>query len=74
MPIYEYVCQDCQQRFEALRSMADSDKAIPCEYCGSDQTQRAISVFFAQSGGRGIAGSNGECSSCTGGTCSTCGI
>ncbi len=74
MPIYEYECQDCQQRFEALRSMNDADAAIACENCGSANTKRALSVFFAQSSGKVIAGSNGNCSSCTGGTCSTCGI
>ncbi|HEY70063.1 MAG TPA: zinc ribbon domain-containing protein [Anaerolineae bacterium] len=74
MPIYEYECQDCQQRFEALRRMTDADAAIACEHCGSGNTKRALSVFFAQSGGKVIAGSNGNCSSCTGGTCSTCGF
>ena len=74
MPIYEYVCQECEKRFDALRSMSEADKAIACVKCGSDRTSRAISVFFAQSGGKVVAGNNGGCGSCAGGSCSSCSI
>ncbi len=74
MPIYEYVCQDCGKRFDALRSMSEADTSITCENCGSDRTSRAISVFYAQSGGRVVVGSNNDCGSCAGGSCSSCGI
>ena len=73
MPIYEYVCQDCGKRFEMIRSIKEADSPIPCKSCLSNQTQRAISVFFAQSGTRIIAGSNNNgCSGCSGGSCSSC--
>jgi putative FmdB family regulatory protein len=72
MPIYEYVCQKCETRFDALRSMSQADAAIVCESCGSKRTSRAISVFVAQSGGKTVAGGNGGCGSCSGGSCSTC--
>jgi putative FmdB family regulatory protein len=74
MPIYEYVCQECEKRFDALRSMSEADAVIPCESCGSERTSRALSVFFAQSGGKVVAGSNGGCGSCTANSCSSCGI
>jgi len=73
MPIYEYICKECGERFESLRSINDADSPIPCKSCHSAQTQRAISVFFAQSGTQIIAGgSNSGCAGCSGGTCSTC--
>lgn len=74
MPLYEYVCLDCGNRFDALRPMKDADSVIHCESCQSEHTSRMLSVFFAQSGGKAIAGSNaGSCAGCSGGTCATCG-
>ncbi len=73
MPIYEYVCTDCGKRFEAIRSIKDADQPIACNKCQSDQTHRAISVFYAQSGAQIIAGGNtSSCAGCSSGSCSTC--
>jgi putative FmdB family regulatory protein len=73
MPIYEYICKDCGKRFEILRAIKEADSPIPCKSCQSSQTQRALSVFFAQSGSKIIAGgNNGGCSGCSGGACSSC--
>lgn len=73
MPIYEYICKDCGTRFEMLRSIKDADTQIPCKSCQSSQTQRALSVFFAQSGTQIIAGgSSTGCAGCSSGSCSSC--
>jgi putative FmdB family regulatory protein len=73
MPIYEYICQDCKTRFEVLRPMKDADAPMNCKECESYHTSRAITVFFAQSGGRVVAGNSSGCGSCTGGSCASCG-
>ena len=75
MPIYEYICQDCGARFDVLRSMREADAPIHCKKCESDHTSRALSVFFAQSGERQVAGSSGGggCAGCAGGSCASCG-
>jgi len=73
MPIYEYICQDCHSKFEAIRSMKDADAPIACEHCHSLKTSRLISMFFAQSNGKVITGGNGGCAGCAGGSCSSCG-
>jgi putative FmdB family regulatory protein len=74
MPLYEYVCLDCGNHFDALRSMRDSDKPITCNKCESDHTSRQISVFFANSGGKVVAGGGGGgCGGCSGGSCASCG-
>jgi putative FmdB family regulatory protein len=73
MPIYEYICKDCGTRFETLRSIKDADTIISCKSCHSDQTQRALSVFYAQSGSQIVAGGNSSgCSGCSSGSCSSC--
>lgn len=73
MPIYEYICHDCQYKFEAMRSMKDADAPIICERCQGTKTSRAISLFSAQSGGKVIAGGNGGCAGCSSSSCSSCG-
>ena len=73
MPIYEYICQECQVRFEKIRCMADADAPLECERCHSSQTRRAVSAAFAHSGGRVIAGGGSSCQGCSGGSCSSCG-
>ena len=73
MPLYEYVCKDCGHHFDTLRSMKDADKTILCKSCHSENTARAISVFFASSEGRAVTTSNSGCGGCSGGSCSSCG-
>lgn len=74
MPIYEYICQNCEYEFEALRSMSHADLAMTCVKCGSENLKRKISVFFAESGGSAVSGmSEPSCGSCAGGNCSHCG-
>jgi len=45
MPIYEYICQKCQERFELRRRIVDSDSDIRCPRCGAEKPQRIISAF-----------------------------
>ena len=53
MPIYEYLCEACGQKTEALRKMSDADAPIVCEHCGGEKTKRAHSVFAAGGGESG---------------------
>ena len=48
MPIYEYVCRSCEQRYEALVKSAKSE-APPCESCGGKDVERLISTPFVKS-------------------------
>ena len=74
MPIYEYICDDCQVVFEMLRAMSLADDPIDCTACGSEQTRRKPSICFSESGGKAIAGgSSSNCGSCTAGSCAGCG-
>lgn len=75
MPIYEYICEDCNHHFDSLRSMSEADSPIACTMCNSQQTTRQLSTFFAQNGdGLNILPSNNQgCASCRGRSCATCG-
>lgn len=45
MPIYEYQCESCGERFERRRSLNDSDIDIQCPKCGAKNPKRSISGF-----------------------------
>ena len=50
MPVYEYVCDECEKVTEALRKMADADAPQACEHCGSGKTHRTHSLVAAPVG------------------------
>lgn len=72
MPIYEYECNQCGNRFEKLRSMKEADVPIQCIKCQSPDSHRLLSRVFAQSDGKSIAGSSCGCGNCSGGSCGSC--
>ena len=73
MPLYEYKCQDCEARFDALRAMSQADTPIACPKCGSENTGRMISLFSAIGGEGVIAGAGASCGSCTpSASCASC--
>jgi putative FmdB family regulatory protein len=54
MPLYEYLCDPCEEKFEVLRSMAKGADSATCPTCGSNG-HRVLSVFASIS-----VGSNGQ--------------
>ena len=46
MPIYEYWCPECKDRFEKLRPMGSKDAEVVCSRCGS-AVKRMLSVVAA---------------------------
>lgn len=59
MPTYDYVCQDCGQRFDVRMSIsAYSEGAKPnCAACGSTNVARGYSTVTVLTGSRGSGGS-----------------
>ena len=43
MPIYEYECQKCGERFEYLHWSGEDDKFLKCPKCGDDKPRRVVS-------------------------------
>jgi putative FmdB family regulatory protein len=52
MPIYEYRCESCSEKFDVLTRFAERDKAQVCPACESTKTRVMVSSF-AYAGGAG---------------------
>jgi putative FmdB family regulatory protein len=66
MPLYEFRCRICDQRFELRRPMSDIAEAATCPE-GHDDTVRLLSSFATA----GITATRGSASEggCCGGAC-----
>jgi putative FmdB family regulatory protein len=71
MPVYEYVCEKCDTRFEQLRPSRRMNDAASCPE-GHRRSHRVLSTFAAltkDSAGEvesvGGSGCGGGCSNCT---------
>ncbi|GAC1667094.1 MAG: hypothetical protein PVS3B2_05470 [Candidatus Dormibacteraceae bacterium] len=78
MPIYEYRCESCSEKFELLTRFAERDSAQACPACESTRTRVLVSSFAVAGGeslesmdfgGTESTGGGG----CCGGSCGSCG-
>lgn len=71
MPIYEFVCGRCEQKFEKI---VFSHSAKPeCPQCESGDVEKIPSVFAFSSGGRMVGSSAGSsCDTCKSHNCAEC--
>jgi putative FmdB family regulatory protein len=44
MPLYVYVCQRCNERFERLVSMSRANEMQICPRCNANETRRALTT------------------------------
>jgi putative FmdB family regulatory protein len=51
MPIYEYRCAGCDERFEEL--VRNPDVAVSCPECRGEQVERLLSTFAGVGGSMG---------------------
>lgn len=65
MPLYGFICDDCNKDFEELVMSASKVDQVICPECGSHQVQRQLSLV-AGLGGPG-SGSSSPPSCSTGG-------
>jgi len=59
MPLYEYVCEECEETFEVLRSASATD-AVTCPECGAP-AKKLVSLFATGASGGGSGGGRGGC-------------
>jgi putative FmdB family regulatory protein len=57
MPIYEYICKDCGERFSLLQGINVTEKETQCPKCSSGQVKKVISAFCCSTGSGGGAAS-----------------
>jgi len=68
MPIYEYVCMECESHFEELLRWDDADPR--CPECSAANTRRQLSVFAAHgTAGQPSFGGTSAGGGCCGGSC-----
>ena len=70
MPIYEFLCPDCGERFERLLPVSGKSSRAVCPRCGSKGARKVYSSFGV---GKAPASDTGSCPT---GTCptGTCGL
>ncbi|HYM96332.1 MAG TPA: zinc ribbon domain-containing protein [Candidatus Sulfotelmatobacter sp.] len=78
MPIYEYRCESCSQKFEILTRFAERDHAQVCPACESTRTRVLVSSFAFAGGGDSLesmdfGGAETSGGGCCGGSCGSCG-
>jgi putative FmdB family regulatory protein len=54
MPIYEYACPTCSNRFEAY--VQSWREALPCPACGEEEVQKQLSTFAMKGASQGSGG------------------
>ncbi len=74
MPIYEFVCNDCQHEFEEL--CRSSEEKSTCPQCSSAQVRRKFSAFATKGTGKKTASGSSashSCGGCASKHCGSCG-
>jgi putative FmdB family regulatory protein len=67
MPIYEYLCDDCGERYE--RIVMSRSQAIACPKCASSKRTIQLSVFASPANGSKSSGGSSSAPSSGGGCC-----
>lgn len=60
MPIFDFQCKDCGNKFDLMISNKDKDKA-QCPQCGSRDVKQLLSMFATSSG---TSASANACQTC----------
>ena len=70
MPIYEYQCIQCEEKFEVRQSIGEDGSKLNCPKCKVQNPKRLLSLFFSP------GSSTSELSEISCPTCntSTCGL
>ena len=58
MPIYEYICLKCNEKFSLLQAVKTSEKDTACPKCTSKDVKKIISSFCCSAGSGGGVSSN----------------
>jgi putative FmdB family regulatory protein len=56
MPIYEYECLKCGERFSLLRGFNDKDEDVECPKCKTKKPRRTVSNIASLGGQCGNSG------------------
>ncbi|MEK6647038.1 MAG: zinc ribbon domain-containing protein [Candidatus Firestonebacteria bacterium] len=74
MPVYEFECKKCRNKFEVLLNFSEIGKGIKCPKCKSFKVDKLFSIFGFKSSSQtvSLSSSSHSCGGCTSHNCSTC--
>ena len=72
MPIFEYLCEDCGNKFEKLVRRSDEALEAGCPSCGEKHLKQEFSTFAAHASSH--ASGSAEMPACPSGMCSNPGL
>jgi putative FmdB family regulatory protein len=72
MPIYEYLCESCGNKFEKLVRRSEDALESGCPSCGQKHLKQEYSTFAPRAGSSSSSAS--EMPACPGGMCSNPGM
>jgi len=61
MPIYEYRCSECGEKFEKWLRSISATQDICCPRCGSRHVDKAVSLFGKSGSGTAAAATGSSC-------------
>lgn len=65
MPVFEYKCSVCNNKFEYLHKSSTQQEEVICPVCNSDKNKKLFSSFSASM----KSGSNSSAGECSTGSC-----
>jgi len=68
MPIYEYQCIHCGEKFEVRQRIGEDSSGLTCPKCRNGNPKRLFSSFFSPGANTGDA-SDMSCPTCSSGVC-----
>lgn len=74
MPIYEYACESCGNKFEKLVRRSEDMLESGCPSCGQKHLKQEYSTFAARGSAGEPASSPAEMGGCPAGMCGTPGL
>jgi putative FmdB family regulatory protein len=74
MPIYEYVCTDCDHKFELIRPVSKSSEAASCPNCHkpAERVLSRFACFTTDDSGMPMSLAGNSCDGCSADDCSSC--
>lgn len=58
MPIYEYICTKCNERFSLLQNVNTTEKDTACPGCSSEKVKKLMSSFSCSAGSDSVYSSS----------------
>lgn len=80
MPIFEYKCKQCDNKFEVLYKSSTNQEEVSCPKCNSKENKKLLSSFsasgFSSTSSSGCESGNCEVTPSYGGGCASgmCGL